>query len=211
MNANAKVAFIFDIFNSSVVPLCCRLSRQPCLRLRIQRRCLSQSRPSWLQTSPMSSSNFWRKLSWITLSLANTGDRGLMLPVYIRCFRLWFPNKTLTEIIFLLVFCFSETSRICSSWQPLKLIGHVLWSTSTVWTTTMPQTLPTSLSAMSCLRKPLLFLENLMSTPLLCRSVDDCSTLKKKKLNIMATRMNERDVTWCECCSFCPGADWAHW
>ncbi len=60
-------------FEYQVVICVFRWCRQPCQRLRTQRRCPSQWRPSWLLTCPMNSLSCWKRSSWTTRSLVNTG------------------------------------------------------------------------------------------------------------------------------------------
>lgn len=86
-----------------------RWCRQHCQRPRIQKRCLSQSRPSWLQTYPTSWLNCWRRLYSITLSSVNTGKTRFQLVRHHNTFL--FNNPSVLGL-------FPETSRTCWFWQP---------------------------------------------------------------------------------------------
>lgn len=115
--------FIFFGFLSRL-----RWCRQPCQRLRTQRRCQSQSRPSWLQTFPMSWLSCWRRLCLITLSSVSTGTSGLQLARD-------HNNLATVVAIFLnspsVLAVFPETSRTCSFWRPSRQTVLAWWSTLT--------------------------------------------------------------------------------
>lgn len=104
-------------------------------------------RKLYLQGSPVSEKNLVEKLIFCLYLCA------------------WFLNFREHSLLTI------ATCKICLSWQLWSRTQLVWWSTSTVSTTTMLQTLPTFASPMNCSRKLLPSLRSLMSTLQLSRLV----------------------------------------